>query len=363
MRNKRKAPDRSKGSMFKKRKRSKKFWQQRKTAEITPAPVEDDETESSEDSEVEDTTEQNNYEALVSTFTTDTNVVYSDAETSEEEAKKESGKEDSDDSVDNEESGSSDNDSVDSESNTDDPKLVNEEEIDHDEVSNEESSDDDANDDAVDDDDNEDENVNDINFDPFGSRVTAEIPSELKVAIESKKYDKDTFTWPNLGQILVSNPQFEAKNKSKKSSKKLLDDDEEVDEEMEKFLSHQLKLVKTCMKQPHKQEFYLNSQLKDNLAAANVKNLSDLSEPLTPFQSELFSCLSTYKDLYYSDQSLDNLEQIRLVYVLHALNHMLKTRRKILKNNEKVKKNSSSNLRDQGLCRPKILIIVPFKGM
>ena len=127
----------------------------------------------------------------------------------------------------------------------------------------------------------------------------------------------------------------------------------------------QEKLVNVPVSEPLK-DFFLTNQLSNNLAVANVSNLSGskLLQPLTGLQSELLSLLTTYKDVYFSEEKLTNLEEIRLVYSVHALNHMLKTRSRILKNNQKLAKNSDSsqiNVRDQGLCRPKIVIVVPFK--
>ena len=124
-------------------------------------------------------------------------------------------------------------------------------------------------------------------------------------------------------------------------------------------------MVNVPVSEPLK-DFFLTNQLSNNLAVANVSNLSGskLLQPLTGLQSELLSLLTTYKDVYFSEEKLTNLEEIRLVYSVHALNHMLKTRSRILKNNQKLAKNSDSsqiNVRDQGLCRPKIVIVVPFK--
>ena len=52
-----------------------------------------------------------------------------------------------------------------------------------------------------------------------------------------------------------------------------------------------------------------------------------------------------------------------MAYTLHAVNHILKTRTKILNNNRKHEKLEAGDdgLRDQGLCRPKVLIVVPFR--
>ena len=56
-----------------------------------------------------------------------------------------------------------------------------------------------------------------------------------------------------------------------------------------------------------------------------------------------------------------------MAYSLHTLNHVLKTRTKVLSNNERLakvkstKERLSMDARDQGLCRPKVVIVVPFK--
>ncbi|KOB75443.1 Digestive organ expansion factor-like protein [Operophtera brumata] len=74
--------------------------------------------------------------------------------------------------------------------------------------------------------------------------------------------------------------------------------------------------------------------------------------------------MNNYQDLYYPQRTFNNADEIRYTYCLHAVNHMLKTRTKILHHNAKLSKNNdnmSDEYRDQGLVRPKVLIIVPFK--
>ncbi|KAH8290288.1 hypothetical protein KR054_001619 [Drosophila jambulina] len=95
--------------------------------------------------------------------------------------------------------------------------------------------------------------------------------------------------------------------------------------------------------------------------------------PLTALQSELFYIANNYQDLYYPQRSHGNAEEIRYVYCLHALNHMLKVRSLILRNNEKVSALAKSmklspnevsipeSFRDQGLKRMKVVFIVPFR--
>ncbi|KAH8233263.1 hypothetical protein KR026_006034 [Drosophila bipectinata] len=95
--------------------------------------------------------------------------------------------------------------------------------------------------------------------------------------------------------------------------------------------------------------------------------------PLSALQSELFNIVNNYQDLYYPHRTHSNAEEIRYVYCLHALNHMMKVRSLILRNNEKVAALAKSmklspneisipeSFRDQGLKRMKVVFIVPFR--
>lgn len=83
-------------------------------------------------------------------------------------------------------------------------------------------------------------------------------------------------------------------------------------------------------------------------------------------QERLFSIMAIYKDLLYARRTFENGEEIRKTYLLHALNHVMKTRSKILKNNARLTLASKEGKeleepRDQGLTRPKVLILVPFR--
>lgn len=119
-------------------------------------------------------------------------------------------------------------------------------------------------------------------------------------------------------------------------------------------------------------EYFIKSQIESNIVKANSNNLISNSHfILTPLQTELFSIINNYQDLFYPNRSLNNAEEIRFIYCLHALNHMLKTRTKILHHNAKLSSTDNSskkkltiipdNYRDQGLVRPKILILLPFR--
>ncbi|XP_076463497.1 U3 small nucleolar RNA-associated protein 25 homolog [Babylonia areolata] len=96
-------------------------------------------------------------------------------------------------------------------------------------------------------------------------------------------------------------------------------------------------------------------------------SLKKPEDGLTPFQHGLFSIINKYQDLLYPRQSHDNSEKIRLTYCLHAVNHVLKTRSRVIAHNTKLKNRAESGdsseveYRDQGLTRPKVLVVVPTR--
>jgi len=98
---------------------------------------------------------------------------------------------------------------------------------------------------------------------------------------------------------------------------------------------------------------------KSNLKLALSRNLEGISD----VQRESLSVLGDYKDLLVTDRAMSSLEDWRKCYTVHSLNHVLKTRTKILNNNAKheARDDGDDKLRDQGFTRPKVLIVVPFK--
>ncbi|KAH8348392.1 hypothetical protein KR084_007032 [Drosophila pseudotakahashii] len=122
------------------------------------------------------------------------------------------------------------------------------------------------------------------------------------------------------------------------------------------------------------------SEPKDIVTSADLQKLEvkasisgNAKLPLTALQSQLFYIANNYQDVYYPHRTHGNAEAIRYVYCLHALNHMLKVRSLILRNNEKVSALAKSqkmspneisipeSFRDQGLKRMKVVFIVPFR--
>lgn len=85
--------------------------------------------------------------------------------------------------------------------------------------------------------------------------------------------------------------------------------------------------------------------------------------PLSSLQMDFFSLIHHYHDVYYPNRTNteDVGEQIRFVTCLHLINHVLKTRSRILSHNSNLKENPDLDYQDQGFTRPKVLIIVPFR--
>ncbi|KAK9762664.1 rRNA-binding ribosome biosynthesis protein utp25, variant 2 [Basidiobolus ranarum] len=87
----------------------------------------------------------------------------------------------------------------------------------------------------------------------------------------------------------------------------------------------------------------------------------------TDLQYLLYQQMQEYKDIVYANRSLEDCEEIRRLYCLHAVNHSYKTRDRILKNNIKITAAQNEDkdigeIKDQGFTRPKVLIVVPFRN-
>lgn len=90
---------------------------------------------------------------------------------------------------------------------------------------------------------------------------------------------------------------------------------------------------------------------------------------LSDFQVELFSLLTSYRDLIYTNELPDNLEDLQKVYIMHVLTHLFNSRSAIISNNKVFERKTLSDniihddpsLRDQGFTRARILFILPFR--
>lgn len=77
---------------------------------------------------------------------------------------------------------------------------------------------------------------------------------------------------------------------------------------------------------------------------------------LTDACSHLARAIFNYQDVLFSERTLSNAEDLRKLACLHSINHMFKTRDKVVKNNARIMKENNEEdieLRDQGFTRPR----------
>ncbi|KAJ7341120.1 hypothetical protein JRQ81_004874 [Phrynocephalus forsythii] len=127
--------------------------------------------------------------------------------------------------------------------------------------------------------------------------------------------------------------------------------------------------IKPC-KEVDLKQLHLHKPLASTWPKVNSPFLSKQGgtkdQPFTALQKELFCLMNSYKDLFYPERTaLRNGEEVRHAYCLHALNHVLKANAQVLSNNAKRRDQKlgidDDSFRDQGLTRPKVLMVVPFR--
>ncbi|TFK53771.1 digestive organ expansion factor [Heliocybe sulcata] len=98
------------------------------------------------------------------------------------------------------------------------------------------------------------------------------------------------------------------------------------------------------------------------------KRQEQLTKERRALQTDFLSLLSTRKDVYVTKASIDTQPSIREATALHALDHITRKRRRVLKNNERLAHASKASLplpedvQDQGFTRPSVLILLPFRN-
>ena len=101
-------------------------------------------------------------------------------------------------------------------------------------------------------------------------------------------------------------------------------------------------------------------QLKQKLQEPAKRALPSLDRVTGRLASSIFS----YRDVLFPERTLQNAETLRKLICLHALNHIFKTRDKVIKDNARLAKEGTDDieLRDQGFTRPKVLVILPTRN-
>jgi U3 small nucleolar RNA-associated protein 25 len=100
--------------------------------------------------------------------------------------------------------------------------------------------------------------------------------------------------------------------------------------------------------------------IKKRLVPAYQQEIGSLSPTALPLLPYIFG----YQDIFFAARNPTNASSLRTAVCLHALNHVYKTRDKILKNNARSAANPDGDVqyRDQGFTRPKVLMILPTRN-
>ena len=199
--------------------------------------------------------------------------------------------------------------------------------------------------------------------DPFSLHYERELSENLlEILTSAKPYETQELKWKVLGRMVVHLPR---KIESKMEKPKPI-----LEDSVEKFvIPGTLPVLKTGIPM---QDYGIKLQLCTNLDRRPLSDNNDTQtaeELLSPLQHELFTLANDYRDVYYPEMNHSNNDEIRTVYCLHSLNHILKSRDRVLHHNAKLKKASESGAmtgeieyRDQGLVRPRVLIIAPLRN-
>ncbi|KAG6039687.1 rRNA-binding ribosome biosynthesis protein utp25 [Claviceps citrina] len=102
-------------------------------------------------------------------------------------------------------------------------------------------------------------------------------------------------------------------------------------------------------------------KLKQKLQETAAKKMNKLDAT----ERAILPLLFGYKDIFYCDRTVKNAARLRQAVCLHALNHVFKTRDRVIKNNYKLAKereDAELELRDQGFTRPKVLFLLPTRN-
>jgi U3 small nucleolar RNA-associated protein 25 len=95
-----------------------------------------------------------------------------------------------------------------------------------------------------------------------------------------------------------------------------------------------------------------------------ITNAQEVLKDFTKVEQAIAPSLFGYQDVLFGARTPQNANRLRDMTCLHALNHILKTRDRILKNTSKLAAASddlSAEYRDQGFTRPKILFLLETK--
>ncbi len=196
--------------------------------------------------------------------------------------------------------------------------------------------------------------------DPFTAHFEPDMPPALRETAEKGEFTRTKSRLKSLGRLMLQIPRWDNQDDEKGPKKVTLDKDADAESVQSSTSKWQMEYCKSVDFSHSNNLDHLKERLKRSVLQVRPSGLSR-------FEQDIFSLMNSYRDVCYCDRTHANGEELRLVYTLHAANHILKTRARILLNNARLAKKSdaeklSLECRDQGFCRPKVLIVVPFRN-
>lgn len=190
-------------------------------------------------------------------------------------------------------------------------------------------------DDGGDDEEEEEETVNDM----FAEHLFYDLSESMLNNLQSSPVVAENITesWPCLGRLSIQLPKSAEEPQNNKTTINISGEHKKAS--------------------PGKPPTILKNKERISAIKIQIRNNVTRKGDFTPLQNEIFSALNNYQDFFYPQRSFSNAEQIRFVYCVHAVNHVLKTRMRVLHHNARLNKRDGDvpeEFRDQGLVRPKV---------
>lgn len=184
--------------------------------------------------------------------------------------------------------------------------------------------------------------------DPFSLHLSYELSSSLLESVQNKPMLVNNFDkiWPNLGQLAIQIPKCETQPVNEGFS--IIGKQDFAPPGKVPIIYNSKNLAF--------EDSHIKTQILENIRKANQSRTNNAADFFTPLQNEIFSVINNYQDFYYPHRTFENAEEIRFVYSAHAINHILKTRMRVIHHNARLSKKDDvpEEFRDQGLVRPKV---------
>lgn len=193
--------------------------------------------------------------------------------------------------------------------------------------------------------------------DPFTSHLNACLSkTDLNDLSSKESWSTSSSIWPTLGKMKWQCPTKRLTKAPKKPNvkrKRLTLSNEHGDD--------------SC----HDSQTEFGRVLSDAVSAMTelplCSNILSNVPELSSMELELLSVLTNYTDMYYPEAGYKKWEEVIRAYCIHAVNHILKSRARILKNNAELSEVDKAEVdlgkyKDQGFARPKVLILLPSKN-